>query len=84
VTLSTGDQPPEVPVPPYLASQEIRSATPGRLAAPATSDEVRQLQQQHWWIDGQRAAADLQMASLQSNLWEASLALPSSAAEAAN
>lgn len=74
MTQPSRDQPPGPPVLPYLAGQEIRSVTPGRLAAPATSDDVRQLQQQDWWIAGQRAAADLQMTSLQSDLWEAALA----------
>ena len=74
MTLPTDDQRPGPPVSPHFASQEIRSVTPGRLAAPATSDDVRQLQQEHWWIVGQRTAADLQLMSLQSGLWEAALA----------
>ena len=59
---------------PDAAYQQIRSVTLGRLAASATTDDVRQLQEQHWWMTGQRAAADLQMTSLQAHFWEAGLA----------
>jgi hypothetical protein len=59
---------------PDFANQQILSVTLGRLAAPATIDEVRQLQQQRWWVVGQRAAADLQMTSMQADFWEAGLA----------
>ncbi len=45
--------------------------TPGRLAAPATADEVRQLQQQRWWMVGQRVAADCQLTSPLAGIWEA-------------
>jgi hypothetical protein len=57
-----------------LAHQQIRSVTLSRLAAPATTEDARQLQQQRWWVAGQPAAADLQMTSLQADLWEAALA----------
>lgn len=65
---------PGAPLAPDLAYQEIRSVTLGRLAAPTTPDDVRQLQQQRWWMVGQRAAADLQMTSMQADFWEAALA----------
>jgi hypothetical protein len=74
MTLPTGDRSPGPPLLPDQADQEIRSVTPGRLAAPTTSDDVRQLRQQQWWVVGQRTASDLQMMSLQADFWEASLA----------
>ena len=59
---------------PDTANQQIRSVTLGRLAAPATTDDVRQLREQRWWVAGQCAAADLQMTSLQADFWEAGMA----------
>jgi hypothetical protein len=56
------------------ADQQIRSVTLARLACSATTDELRQLQEQRWWVAGQRAAADLQMTSLLADFWEAGMA----------
>lgn len=67
-------QPPDAPIPPDVVSQEIRAVTPGRLAAPATSEDLHKLHQQQWWEVGQRVSADCQMMSLQSGFWEAGLA----------
>jgi hypothetical protein len=59
---------------PDAAHQEIRLVTLGRLAASATTDDVRHLQEQRRWMAGQRAAADLQATSLLAHAWEAGMA----------
>jgi hypothetical protein len=56
------------------ADQRIRSVTLGRLACSATTGGLRQIQEQRWWVAGQRAAADLQMTSLLADFWEAGMA----------
>jgi phenylpyruvate tautomerase PptA (4-oxalocrotonate tautomerase family) len=75
MTRQTHDDPlPDAKVSPDAANQQIRAVSLGRLSAPATTVQIQKLQEQPWWTEGQRVAADWQMTSLLAHPWEVALA----------
>jgi phenylpyruvate tautomerase PptA (4-oxalocrotonate tautomerase family) len=68
------DPPPDAKISPDVASQQIRAVTLGRLSPPATAVQIQTFQEQSWWTEGQRVAADWQMTSLLADPWEVALA----------